>query len=446
MPKRARFILALFLIVIIIVLAAAIHLITRDPFGNVVDHYHALNEPITPADFESPAPPDDQNASIAALRAASEFQLSEDDDRWFGGLVHNKPETTQDFTRAEQIIATHADALAHARSAVYLPQMRFPGPVIDSFANTRPASGLSKFNQLRYLANMLRIAAIVHHHQHNDPAALRDIDDILRIATIAGHDGPLIAHLVEIGITALATDTLQIISPDLRIDPSTRPLAESLITALLDDAARQASLTRTWQVERAWSLESLRIQFRSPISWVAMGQAPASIARADDRACAAELQPNWPTAKACLARTTPPAPSRFSIGQNLAAVLNPSLERAIQTDFRILMDRRLSATMLAIRLYQSDHNGQFPPLLSDLSPKYLPALPADPLAADGSPLRYRRDPSPILYSVGQNAKDDGGNAARTDPENEWSSPDYVIPLSPSDHSPAPQTAPSSRPG
>lgn len=53
-------------------------------------------------------------------------------------------------------------------------------------------------------------------------------------------------------------------------------------------------------------------------------------------------------------------------------------------------------------------NGQFPEALNAISPQYLEKMPLDVIT--GEPLKYRRtsDGQFILYSVGWNAKDDGG--------------------------------------
>jgi hypothetical protein len=47
--------------------------------------------------------------------------------------------------------------------------------------------------------------------------------------------------------------------------------------------------------------------------------------------------------------------------------------------------------------------------LNDLVPRYLPAIPIDPLDPDGDPLRYRLNGDKcVVYSVGPNRVDDGG--------------------------------------
>jgi len=74
--------------------------------------------------------------------------------------------------------------------------------------------------------------------------------------------------------------------------------------------------------------------------------------------------------------------------------------------------------------------------LNQLAPEFLKSVSTD--CMDGQPLRYRRnaDGTFLLYSVGENGKDDGGNPAlRPDVEpshyNYWQNPDaldWVWPL------------------
>ncbi len=70
--------------------------------------------------------------------------------------------------------------------------------------------------------------------------------------------------------------------------------------------------------------------------------------------------------------------------------------------------RQMVVTSIAVKRYQLRH-GMLPPDLNALLPDILPALPRDPV--DGHPLRYRpnSDGTFLLYSVGDNAMDDGGD-------------------------------------
>ena len=67
--------------------------------------------------------------------------------------------------------------------------------------------------------------------------------------------------------------------------------------------------------------------------------------------------------------------------------------------------REAARVLLATILYRRDHGGQLPEKLSNVVPKYLAAVPLDPF--NGKPMLYdaRKE---VVYSVGQNLVDDGG--------------------------------------
>ncbi len=77
---------------------------------------------------------------------------------------------------------------------------------------------------------------------------------------------------------------------------------------------------------------------------------------------------------------------------------------------RIEVARQVAITAIALKRYQLQR-GSYPTSLSALVPEFFPAVPHDP--ADGEPLRYRLQPDGtfLLYSIGENGKDDGGNPA-----------------------------------
>ncbi len=67
---------------------------------------------------------------------------------------------------------------------------------------------------------------------------------------------------------------------------------------------------------------------------------------------------------------------------------------------------RCAAVGVAVERYRRRHR-RWPDALSDLTPQFLKAVPADPF--DGQPLRYRKDEEgAVVYSVGPDGKDDGG--------------------------------------
>ena len=87
-----------------------------------------------------------------------------------------------------------------------------------------------------------------------------------------------------------------------------------------------------------------------------------------------------------------------------------SLSRIINRVLAIEAARQLAVTAIALKRYQLRH-GQYPAGLSALLPEFAPTLPRDP--ADGNPLRYQLKPdgSFLLYSVGEDGIDNGGDAS-----------------------------------
>ncbi len=129
-------------------------------------------------------------------------------------------------------------------------------------------------------------------------------------------------------------------------------------------------------------------------------------------------QPNLPAAETL----SPKVITSSGMLTMFAQILTPSFSRTIQTHFRTLVDQHLAATSLAMRWYALEHNGQFPPTLDVLVPRYLPKIPIDVLTADSHPIRYlARAQNPAIYSVGENGVDDGGSAEASRPNLAWQS-------------------------
>jgi hypothetical protein len=86
----------------------------------------------------------------------------------------------------------------------------------------------------------------------------------------------------------------------------------------------------------------------------------------------------------------------------------PALFNAFNKAMRLQAQRDLTVTAIALKRFELRH-GKLPASLEALVPEFLPALPIDFM--DGQPLRYRlnADGSFLLYSVGDNFLDDGGN-------------------------------------
>ncbi len=82
----------------------------------------------------------------------------------------------------------------------------------------------------------------------------------------------------------------------------------------------------------------------------------------------------------------------------------------ILSTVRIQALLRVSRTGLALLRHKLAH-GSYPATLSEIDPAFLPEIPLDPFT--GTPLLYRTEGDGfLLYSIGQNLKDDGGKEAK----------------------------------
>ncbi len=91
----------------------------------------------------------------------------------------------------------------------------------------------------------------------------------------------------------------------------------------------------------------------------------------------------------------------------IALMALPNFSRAVQVGTRNETLRQMALTAIALKRYQIQHSC-LPVNLSALTPEFLAIPTYDPLA--GRPLQYvlRQDGTYLLYSVGQNGIDDGG--------------------------------------
>ncbi|HVM50173.1 MAG TPA: hypothetical protein VMU04_19245 [Candidatus Acidoferrum sp.] len=109
-------------------------------------------------------------------------------------------------------------------------------------------------------------------------------------------------------------------------------------------------------------------------------------------------------------------------------IVLPNYQKASQMGARAEVELQMTQAAIALKRFQLRH-GCLPPSLDALVPEFLPAVPFDCMA--GRPLRYHTTPDGayVLYSVGEDGVDDGGDAtlAAGMPNGMWTSRDAVWP-------------------
>jgi hypothetical protein len=159
-----------------------------------------------------------------------------------------------------------------------------------------------------------------------------------------------------------------------------------------------------------------------------MRQWGAGIEAAKQMKATRSLQPaarQLEEALAALAKREGTATNSFILLSADGSTVKNFLQKAARTETH----RNLVVTVLALERYRLRH-GAYPPALSALVPELLRKTPRDFM--DGQPLRYRAndDGTFLLYSIGDDGKDDGGDSTPTknrSPVSFWNGRDYVWP-------------------
>ena len=334
-------------------------------------------------------------------------------------------------------VAANGKAFTLARQA--RQHQRFDwGLTVQLFAS----NGLSsRLNAVRTLANTLGDGAEYAHEMGDDVAALEAIRDIRHISMGVRDEPMLVSDLVGIGTEAVALSRLNEITPGLRIAPEDDAAARAgnadAVRAAANPTTRRASPPRRLtpanvavhrgvagrrgaqaRMARACSGERAFLQDMAAdphnTRWLIRPMWRLDAPRVDEpmgAAMEAAAQPTWPAAldslraaRARLPGTPAPPMSVFwptavrrgpakrqpidftrLLSQDAGAGLTTG--RAIDQNWRVATERRLAAVGLAVRLYQAEHD-RWPVSIDELVPKYLPRGRPDPMAADGSGLRY----------------------------------------------------------
>jgi len=316
-----------------------------------------------------------------------------------------------------------------------------------------PLYGDRKLDELRaigYLMSLVSMAAMVDRHAGDDSQVIVRLDQLLYLSDILDHTTSMHAHCRAIGIVSRAALLAEQLTPDLRIgsdDHAAKPeQVRKLIARFLDVSAFHAALHTAMSDERMESLDFTESMVRgryedssmSPLTFHAgmyvirpkfIGDAHAMLDRDTQIVAAVNNATNWATVKTRLVAFTP-IPKNIVHSHDLIYLDSDT----IQDHFEAIADRRMAATALAIRLYQSDHAGRRPDRLEQLVPDYLPAVPLDSMSATPRPIGYLPRPEhPVLYSVAgdgvDQSADEGPETGQYGSLSEWRRLDRAFYLS-----------------
>jgi len=343
--------------------------------------------------------------------ATNNIWWPKDQEQAIGDLVKD---TNWDDALAATVLASNREALAGWDAAVKLPD--FQVPEVSTMEDLLPY--LASWKQLAQLA-MVRENFLLHRGQ--DQAAFDELVKHIQLGRrMENSHGVLIVYLVGaavntmglgqiqhwVGKTQLTPDQLKAYSLQLKTQPG--EAGEAFANAIRVEHQVQMNTLAAMRAGRIKSEDLPHFGFWSVWPIFSYSQTEGLFARGAlmlvkaaphhySEANVAGMQARPDMVSICL--------SGNPVGQILFYMMMPALAGSLEKKSKGDVQLQAIRTILALRAYQLTH-GHLPPDLNALVPEFLEAVPVDDF--DGQPLRYSAEKK-IVYSVGKNLKDDGGD-------------------------------------
>lgn len=374
--------------------------------------------PLTLAEIAPPAVPDEENAALLYQKAFTLMQEGNKEERKafkavFKGSRINWPEA--DTLLIRSLLKKNEGALDLVRQATLRDKCRFPLEYEKGYGMLVP-----HLSKMRQPARLLAAKALLQNEEGKIEEALKTCQIGFRLGKSLLTEPILISQLVRIAINAITSQALEVILNQNEAQPTTY---EALIREL-DDLEGHTAFARSLETERAgglWAFSQIR-------------KKPSMVRALLPQDAQARLYGSYPLRPILLKMDEVYylrmmermiAPSRLPYYQAIAEVKDfdkelenvpryclltrmilPALGRASIVQARSEARIRAGKLALALKIYKAK-KGVYPQSLKSLTPAILPQLPKDPFT--GKDYVYRREGEGFLvYSVGQNLKDDNG--------------------------------------
>lgn len=301
---------------------------------------------------------------------------------------------------ASACLTANQECLALLHEAAGIEHCRYEG---DYTQMTVPLA------EYRYCGQLLNIAAIYHAHQGEAPAVVTCLKDGLRLSASLRKQPALVDYLVRIALVGVSIGGLE---RSLSLTAFTDAQLQELRDALAQTGGT-LDLTEALVTERCSMIEMCRNPAQSgpsvqvpPIRLFPGLRTTWLNDTLDFMADYIEASRQPPQLRVARFQEIESRIRQLSFVHAMTKIVTPALARVAELDLRAHAHLDLAQTALALERYRLA-TGKLPPQLQDLVPLYLARVPIDPF--DGNPIRYRPGaPGYILYSVGEDARDNGG--------------------------------------
>lgn len=302
---------------------------------------------------------------------------------------------------AADFLAANGECLSLLREAARIEHCRYDWDYADGEKRFPQSDGL------KACARLLELAAIIRAQQGDSEAALRCVEDGLRLGESLRREPRIIGHLLRIAFDAAALTGLErTLNTTVFSDSQLRHLQ-----GVLGTIADGLDFARVMVTEQCFMIESCREPLRRKeprglralpgyLSDQGIGD---TLAFGYDYIEASRLPP---AARLARVRALDKDLADLSFWHTFVKITMPAMSRTVELDIRFRAELDLAQLSLAIERYRLA-TGEVPERLEVLVPQYLDAVPLDPF--DGRLIRYRRtEPGYRLYSIMEDGQDNGG--------------------------------------
>lgn len=394
--------------------------------------FRAAGVPMTPRELDAyyPRIPDSDNAALVILEGASRIQrATETNTPIFGSgdvPARGKKWSPEILAASHEALTANSNAIVLLRKGLALPKSRYPIDLSKGFTTLLPHLALQK-----KCANLLSLDAAVSIHENRVTDSVNSIITILQLARSLDQEPLLISQLVNIALRTIAVTSIQRtlnlsqLTADqlLRLQAACETARNNrlLHVGLLGEFAIGQSvfqmspeeLTRiggimpvnpanTWQVggvQLAWTAYSISgLKAADELSYL----------RIAEKFLAASEEP-WVQRRIDILKIEDMITKlkQHPLQGILSGMLLPALAKACVREMSASASLDCAIVGLAIERHRHDNGGALPDSLAALVPKYIGSIPEDPW--NGKSLVYRSLTNGfIVYSVGEDQKDDGG--------------------------------------
>ncbi|MHC4584597.1 MAG: hypothetical protein ACYS3N_08690 [Planctomycetota bacterium] len=417
--KFSRILIVLLLIAVC--LFVVFRLSVRSKFRARIEAIRAAGYPVTLAELNEwyTIPEDAENAAntlIDAFLCYYECNKTQRESLPIVGTgklpARTEPLTEETKGLVAQYLADNQQALELLHKAAPIEHCRYHVDFSVGLEFLIPHIG-----DLRKCAMLLKLEAILHAENGNAVLAARSIRSIFGIAHSLAKEPLLISQLVCTGCKGIAISSLERVVN--RVEFTDEQLVK--LTETVSNAEDLSTISRALAGERCMGISFFKNPVVSTPELIGRDAPPVPILElykalglADrDAVIYLDIMNDY------METARLPLHHRQKAAETIEAKLKATskvrillhgfmggVPRAITINIRSIAQLNTARIGIAVQRYRLA-NGDIPDTLTELVPTYLDAVPKDPF--DGSELRYRKLESGfVVYSVGEDKKDDGG--------------------------------------